>query len=157
MSDNQTRTMQQSRGARGPSEDESGATVPRFVSISRQHTLMYLTRRLDQFRSTALALTTCDQLWKEPIWCLRFFWIININRLDTQSRWHPPRTAARFLGQNQAGKSQDARLALDWSRWRYTGRPTPYYKESHRRLRDAVRNWCEEVSWKHAVVSRGVY
>lgn len=26
----------------------------------------------------------------------------------------------------------------------YTGRPSPYYKDSHRRLRDAVRKWCEE-------------
>lgn len=27
---------------------------------------------------------------------------------------------------------------------RYSGRPSPYYKESHRRLRDAVRKWGEE-------------
>jgi len=36
--------------------------------------------------------------------------------------------------------------SLPWAEpsW-YSGRPTPYYKDSHRRLRDAVRNWCEEV------------
>ena len=28
---------------------------------------------------------------------------------------------------------------------RYTGRPSPYYKESHRKLRDYVRAWCDEV------------
>ncbi|KAF2471680.1 acyl-CoA dehydrogenase-like protein [Lindgomyces ingoldianus] len=34
---------------------------------------------------------------------------------------------------------------LPWAEpsW-YTGRPSPYYKESHRRLRDAVRQWCDE-------------
>ncbi|PSN68648.1 acyl-CoA dehydrogenase-like protein [Corynespora cassiicola Philippines] len=34
---------------------------------------------------------------------------------------------------------------LPWAEpsW-YTGRPSPYYRESHRRLRDAVRKWCEE-------------
>ncbi|KAF2692123.1 acyl-CoA dehydrogenase-like protein [Lentithecium fluviatile CBS 122367] len=34
---------------------------------------------------------------------------------------------------------------LPWAEpsW-YTGRPSPYYKESHRRLRDAVRKWCDE-------------
>lgn len=29
---------------------------------------------------------------------------------------------------------------------RYTGRPSPYYKESHRKLRDYVRAWCDEAS-----------
>ncbi|KAK3201561.1 hypothetical protein GRF29_185g1339457 [Pseudopithomyces chartarum] len=34
---------------------------------------------------------------------------------------------------------------LPWAEpsW-YTGRPTPYYKDSHRRLRDTVRAWCEQ-------------
>ncbi|KAF2202454.1 acyl-CoA dehydrogenase-like protein [Delitschia confertaspora ATCC 74209] len=34
---------------------------------------------------------------------------------------------------------------LPWAEpsW-YTGRPSPYYKESHCRLRDAVRKWCDE-------------
>lgn len=31
---------------------------------------------------------------------------------------------------------------------RYTGRPSPYYKESHRKLRDYVRAWCDEVRQK---------
>lgn len=35
--------------------------------------------------------------------------------------------------------------SLPWAEpaW-YTGRPSAYYKDSHRRLRDAVRTWCEE-------------
>lgn len=28
---------------------------------------------------------------------------------------------------------------------RYTGRPSAYYNESHYRVRDAVRTWCDEV------------
>ncbi|KAF2833915.1 acyl-CoA dehydrogenase-like protein [Ophiobolus disseminans] len=40
--------------------------------------------------------------------------------------------------------------SLPWAEpsW-YTGRPSPYYKESHRRLRDAVRSWCEENIAQH--------
>ncbi|KAJ4352658.1 hypothetical protein N0V95_004042 [Ascochyta clinopodiicola] len=35
--------------------------------------------------------------------------------------------------------------SLPWAEpsW-YTGRPSPYYKESHRKLRDYVRAWCNE-------------
>lgn len=34
---------------------------------------------------------------------------------------------------------------LPWAEpsW-YTGRPSPYYKESHRRLRDTLRKWCDK-------------
>ena len=28
---------------------------------------------------------------------------------------------------------------------RYTGRPSPYYNESHVKLRDFVRKWVEDV------------
>ncbi|OSS51643.1 hypothetical protein B5807_03857 [Epicoccum nigrum] len=35
--------------------------------------------------------------------------------------------------------------SLPWAEpsW-YTGRPSPYYRESHRKLRDYVRAWCDE-------------
>ena len=33
--------------------------------------------------------------------------------------------------------------------YRYTGRPSPYYKEIHRKLRDYVRAWCDEVRLSH--------
>lgn len=36
---------------------------------------------------------------------------------------------------------------------RYTGRPSPYYKDSHRKLRDAVRQWCEEVCQRPSIYS----
>ncbi|KAJ4365121.1 hypothetical protein N0V83_008739 [Neocucurbitaria cava] len=40
--------------------------------------------------------------------------------------------------------------SLPWAEpaW-YTGRPSAYYKDSHRKLRDAVRKWCDENIAQH--------
>ncbi|KAF2035621.1 acyl-CoA dehydrogenase-like protein [Setomelanomma holmii] len=40
--------------------------------------------------------------------------------------------------------------SLPWAEpsW-YTGRPSAYYKDSHKRLRDAVRTWCEDNIAQH--------
>jgi len=36
-------------------------------------------------------------------------------------------------------------IQSDTDRYRYSGRPSPYYKESHAKLRNYLRKWTEEV------------
>ncbi|KAH7389360.1 acyl-CoA dehydrogenase-like protein [Phaeosphaeria sp. MPI-PUGE-AT-0046c] len=49
-----------------------------------------------------------------------------------------------------SGPTEPYGSSLPWAEpsW-YSGRPSPYYNESHRRLRDAVRTWCEENIAQH--------
>ena len=53
-------------------------------------------------------------------------------------------TEAAYRGLNQVGMNSSSYFVV-LKIVRYTGRPSPYYKESHRKLRDYVRAWCDEV------------